>query len=102
MLQLTLFAIGAALTGLLLYLLCWCPSQGREVRMLILGRTTKPGDDTIVIETPAGEKIRVKLTKLTGNSARIGVEADASIRIYREEVRHPLSEVPNVAGASRS
>ena len=47
--------------------------------MLVL--TRKPGESLYI-----GDDIKVTLHGIRGNQVRIGVEAPASVRIYREEI----------------
>ena len=51
--------------------------------MLIL--TRHPGE-TIIIETPAGERIQVVVLGVKGNQVRVGIEAPADVTILREEL----------------
>ena len=51
--------------------------------MLIL--TRRPGE-SIIIETPAGERITVTVLGVKGNQVRIGTDAPDDIRILREEL----------------
>ena len=58
--------------------------------MLVLSRKK---DERIVVETPHGEKIEILLVESRGSGARIGFEADKSIKIYRKELLPVISEV---------
>ena len=51
--------------------------------MLIL--TRRPGE-TIIIETPTGEKITVAVLGVKGNQIRIGMDAPKDVTILREEL----------------
>ena len=51
--------------------------------MLIL--TRRPGE-TLIIETPAGERIEVTVLQVKGSQVRIGTQAPADISIVREEL----------------
>ncbi len=51
--------------------------------MLILIR--RPGE-SIIIETPAGERITVTVLGVKGNQVRIGTDAPDDISIMREEL----------------
>ena len=55
--------------------------------MLIL--TRRPGE-TIIIETPAGERITVVVLGVKGNQVRIGTDAPDDINIVREELLERL------------
>ncbi len=54
--------------------------------MLIL--TRRPGE-TIIIETPAGERIQVTVLGIKGNQVRVGTEAPEDVQIMREELLEP-------------
>ena len=51
--------------------------------MLILTRRV---GENIVIETPAGERIKVAVLGVKGNQVRIGTDAPDDIHIVREEL----------------
>ena len=51
--------------------------------MLIL--TRRPGE-TLIIETPGGERITVTVLSIKGNQVRIGTDAPDDIAIVREEL----------------
>lgn len=51
--------------------------------MLVL--TMRP-NETVVIETPSGERVIVRLVSTLGSAGRIGFEASKDIRIHRQEV----------------
>ena len=51
--------------------------------MLILTRRV---GETIIIETPAGERIEVAVLGVKGNQVRVGTEAPANMVILREEL----------------
>jgi len=51
--------------------------------MLIL--TRRPGE-TIITETPAGERIHVTVPGVKDNQVRIGTDAPEDIQIMREEL----------------
>ena len=55
--------------------------------MLILTRRV---GKTIIIETPAGEHIKVVVLGVKGNQVRIGTEAPDDISIVREELLERL------------
>ena len=55
--------------------------------MLIL--TRRPGE-SIIIETPTGERIQVTVLGVKGNQVRIGTEAPDDISIVREELLERL------------
>ena len=55
--------------------------------MLIL--TRRPGE-TLIIETPAGERIQVTVLGIKGNQVRIGTDAPDDIAIVREELLEGL------------
>ena len=52
--------------------------------MLIL--TRRPGE-TLIIETPAGEQIKVTVLQVKGSQVRIGTQAPADISVVREDRR---------------
>lgn len=54
--------------------------------MLVLSRRV---NETLLITTPDGEKIRITLAALRGHTARIGVTAPRSYLIVREEIVSP-------------
>ena len=54
--------------------------------MLILTRRV---GETIIIETPAGERIEVVVLGIKGNQVRIGTDAPENITILREELLEP-------------
>jgi len=58
-------------------------SVRKVIAMLIL--TRRPGE-TLIIETPAGEQIKVTVLHVKGNQVRIGTEAPDDIQIVREEL----------------
>jgi len=51
--------------------------------MLVLAR--RPGE-TIIIETPAGERIEVAVLGIKGNQVRVGTEAPPDVTILRDEL----------------
>jgi carbon storage regulator len=51
--------------------------------MLILTRRV---GETIIIETPAGERIEVAVLGVKGNQVRVGNPAPADVGILREEL----------------
>ena len=51
--------------------------------MLILTRRV---GESIIIETPAGERIQVTVLGVKGNQVRIGTDAPEDIQIMREEL----------------
>lgn len=53
----------------------------KEIAMLIL--TRRPGE-TIIIETPAGERITVTVLGVRGNHVRLGTDAPEDVLIVRE------------------
>ena len=57
--------------------------------MLVL--TRKYGEQ-IVIKTEDGKEVVITLVKVKGNQARIGVEADKSVSIYRKEILQDSTE----------
>ena len=56
--------------------------------MLIL--TSRPGE-SLIIELPTGEQIKVTVLGVKGNQVRIGTDAPDDIRIMREELLEPDS-----------
>jgi len=55
--------------------------------MLIL--TRRPGE-SIIIKTPAGEQITVRVLEVKGKQVRIGTDAPDDIAIVREELLDKL------------
>jgi len=51
--------------------------------MLILSR--KEGE-SIILNLPDGEQVRICLTQYNGDQTRVGIEAPLSIQILREEL----------------
>ena len=51
--------------------------------MLILSRKE---DEAIIIKLPNGDQIDVIVTQINGNHVRVGVDADDSVEIIREEL----------------
>ena len=47
--------------------------------------TRRPGE-TLIIETPAGERITVTVLEVKGNQVRIGTDAPDDVSIVREEL----------------
>lgn len=63
--------------------------------MLVLGRESNKQDkdkDTIIITTPNGEVIKVILLSTNGQQASIGIEADKSVKIMRQELLMPVGD----------
>lgn len=60
--------------------------------MLIL--TRKPGESVYI-----GDDVKVTLMEIKGNQVRVGVEAPASVRIYREEIYLQILEENKSAAA---
>ena len=56
--------------------------------MLILTRRI---GDTLVIELPDGQEIRVTVTSLNGQQVRLGTEAPREIKVRREELPAKLA-----------
>ena len=56
--------------------------------MLILTRRV---GESIIIETPAGERIEVAVLGVKGNQVRIGTQAPGDIQIMREELLERIS-----------
>ena len=57
--------------------------------MLILTRRV---GETIIIETPTGERIDVAVLGVKGNQVRIGTQAPDNVNIVREELIKALSD----------
>ena len=55
--------------------------------MLILTRRV---GESIIIETPAGERIQVTVLGVKGNQVRIGTDAPDDVQIMREELLERL------------
>lgn len=51
--------------------------------MLVL--TRKP-EESIVIVSPSGETMEIRLAKIENDRAKIGIEAPVNFRIFRKEV----------------
>ena len=51
--------------------------------------TRRPGE-SIIIETPAGERIEVAVLGIRGNQVRIGTNAPDDIQIMRDELPERL------------
>ena len=68
-----------------------------EFKMIVLTRKT---NEAITITTPNGEKIEVAVTKINGGQVQIGVKADKTINVLRNELvsleSHQLS-TPDIA-----
>lgn len=54
--------------------------------MLVLSRKRSEG---ITIQLPAGN-IHIMLVEIRGDKVRIGIEADPSIPVHRDEIYHKL------------
>ena len=57
--------------------------RGKEATTLIL--TRRPGE-SIIIELPTGEQIKLAVLGVKGNQVRVGTEAPADMVILREEL----------------
>jgi carbon storage regulator len=55
--------------------------------MLVL--TRRPGE-TLIIDLPTGEQVKVTVLSVKGNQVRLGLDAPAEIQILREELREPV------------
>jgi len=51
--------------------------------MLVI--TRRPGED-IIIRTPEGRVVTVRAIRIAGDRVRIGVDADRSVKVNREEI----------------
>ena len=51
--------------------------------MLVLGR--KEGE-SLVITTPAGERVTIRICAIRGNTVRVGVTAPRDYEVLREEI----------------
>jgi carbon storage regulator CsrA len=58
--------------------------------MLIIERKT---DEAFWLHTDGGHEARIIVTRIKGNRVRIGIEADMSVRVCREELRGTGTEV---------
>lgn len=56
----------------------------------MLALTRRVGE-SLIIELPTGEEIRVTVTSLNGNQVRLGTAAPREIKVSREEIRDKLS-----------
>jgi carbon storage regulator len=52
---------------------------------------TRRVGETLIIELPDGQEIRVTVTGLNGSQVRLGTEAPREILVSREEIRDKLS-----------
>lgn len=55
--------------------------------MLVLSRCR---DESIICTTPSGERIEVKVVDVRGDKVRLGVTADKSVAVHRDEVQRAL------------
>jgi len=55
--------------------------------MLVLSR--RPGE-TLIVETPDGERIKVTVLEVKGNQVRIGTDAPDDVSIVRKELLEKL------------
>jgi len=55
--------------------------------MLVI--TRRPGE-SLIIELPTGEQIKITILTNTSNQARIGMDAPADMKIVREELLEKL------------
>lgn len=53
--------------------------------MLVLSR--KESESIILTDNSSGREIVIKLVAISGNRARIGIEADMQVKVLREELR---------------
>lgn len=51
--------------------------------MLVL---TRRPNESLVLTTPAGEVIEVRMLRIRGNQAHLGIQADKQVVIHRQEV----------------
>jgi len=61
--------------------------------MLVL--TRKPGQSLYI-----GDNVKITMMEIRGNQIRIGVDAPASVRVYREEIYLQIMEENRSAAAS--
>lgn len=54
--------------------------------MLVLGRKSTPGVNSIKAITPHGDEITFVILSIDGGHVRVGIEADKSITIIRSEL----------------
>jgi carbon storage regulator len=58
-------------------------SHGKEATMLTLTRRI---GESIIIETPAGEQMRVMVLGVDGIKVRLGIDASENVTVLREEL----------------
>lgn len=63
--------------------------QRREVSSMLI--PTRRVGETLIIELPTGEEIRVIVSNRNGNQVRLGTKAPWEIKVSREEIRDKLS-----------
>ena len=51
--------------------------------MLVLSRKL---DESIIVVSPSGEIMEIKITKIEENRTKVGIEAPSSFKIFRKEV----------------
>ena len=51
--------------------------------MLVLSRKT---DESIIVVSPHGEIMEIKITKIEENRTKVGIEAPSNFKIFRKEV----------------
>jgi len=57
--------------------------------MLVLSRKT---DESIIVVSPHGETMEIKITKIEENRTKVGIEAPSNFKIFRKEVFDSINE----------
>ena len=57
--------------------------------MLVLSRKL---DESIIVVSPLGEIMEIKITKIEENRAKVGIEAPINFKIFRKEVFEAINE----------
>ena len=57
--------------------------------MLVLSRKL---DESIIVVSPSGETMEIKITKIEENRTKVGIEAPANFKIFRKEVFDAINE----------
>jgi len=57
--------------------------------MLVLSRKL---DESIIVVSPNGEIMEIKITKIEENRTKIGIEAPINFKIFRKEVFDSINE----------
>ena len=57
--------------------------------MLVLSRKL---DESIIVVSPSGEIMEIKITKIEENRTKVGIEAPSNFKIFRKEVFDAINE----------